>query len=44
MNKKIKKHNIEEKLDLGGVYFCEKCIDEGAKRINKKMKGGNENE
>jgi translation elongation factor EF-Ts len=30
---KCKKHKINKTVDLGGVMFCKKCLEEGSERI-----------
>ena len=35
IEKKCKKHKIKKEVDIGGVMFCEKCLEEGVERMEK---------
>jgi hypothetical protein len=30
-----KKHELKKNVDLGGVMFCKKCLEEGIKRYEE---------
>jgi len=37
---KCRKHNVKKDVDLGGIMFCRKCLEES--KFNKKNKGKND--